>query len=66
MLVDGQNRHEHRAKTAGKKMEDAYIPLSDTDRFLTLAATEANDGLGYDWGVFVNPVIELETHQDAD
>jgi hypothetical protein len=66
MLVDGQNRHEHRAKTAGKKMEDAYIPLSDTDRFLTLAVTEANDGLGYDWGVFVNPVIELETHQDAD
>jgi hypothetical protein len=66
MLVDGQNRHEHRAKTAGRKMEDAYIPLSDTDRFLTLATTEASDGLGYDWGVFVNPEIELETSEDTD
>jgi hypothetical protein len=59
VLVDGQNRHEHRAKTAGTKMEEAYIPLGDTDRFLTVATTEANDGLGYDWGIFVNPVIEL-------
>ena len=59
VLVDGQNKYQHLAKTAGRKMEDAYIPLEDTDRFLTLATTESGDGLGYDWGVFVNPMIEL-------
>jgi hypothetical protein len=60
-LVDGQCRYENRAKTADRKMEDIYIPLGDKDRFLTLATTESNDGLGYDWGVFVSPVIELES-----
>jgi hypothetical protein len=65
VLVDGQKRHEHPGKIAGRMMEDVYIPLSNTDRFLTLATTESNDGLGYDWGIFVNPVIEL-TNKAAD
>jgi hypothetical protein len=66
VLVDGQSRHEQRAKIGDRKMEDAYVPLSDTDRFLTLAATESDDTLKYDWGVFVNPVIELVASNTTD
>jgi predicted DNA binding CopG/RHH family protein len=59
-IVDGQCRYENRAKIADQKMDDVFIPLADTDRFLTLATTEADDGLWYDWGMFVNPIIEME------
>ena len=37
----------------------ALVPIGDRDRFLTLAATSANDGIHFDWIIFGDPRLEL-------
>ena len=35
--------------------------LQPEDRFLTLAVTDGGDGVGNDWAVFAEPLLELAT-----
>lgn len=37
------------------------IPLAQTDRFLTLAVTESDDTIAYDWALFAHPQLILES-----
>lgn len=65
-LVDGQARF-HTVLDAGQS-EDVEIELSDTDRFLTLIATDGGsrdpqmdrNAIGYDWCIFGQPKLILE------
>lgn len=66
VLVDGQVRR-HIALSAGKT-EEIEIELADTDRFLTLIATDGGsrnpqldrNAIGYDWCIFGQPKLILE------
>jgi hypothetical protein len=62
ILVDGQIRLRQRVQMSdgGYEMD---IPLSSNDRFISLAVSDGDGDTAFNWAVFVNPVIELETDQ---
>lgn len=65
ILTNGQPRMIRRNLDSTASV-DIAITLSEADRFLTLVVTEgtpvggAISGCSYDWGVFMNPRLELE------
>ena len=62
VLLDGQVRLRQplRMRDGGF---DITIPLDSSVRFISLAVTEYTDDIGLDWGVFVNPRLELEVRK---
>lgn len=59
VFVDGVARMIEKNVYNQDEPKQVSIPLTETDRFLTLACTEGSVNFG-DWSVFVNPVLELE------
>lgn len=62
VLVDGQVRLRQMVQMS----EGGYeidIPLSSSDRFVSLAVSDGDGSTAFNWAVFVNPVIELEMNQ---
>lgn len=65
ILVDGQLRYSRTDVTHSDRV-DIQIDLSETDRFLTLMVTESGSNTvnstnaTYDWGLFMNPRLEIE------
>ena len=60
VLVDGRIAFERRQVALQAGGTDIEIPLDVTDRFLTLVVTDSNGNHQFDWGLFVEPVLELE------
>ncbi len=73
VLVDGRVRYKKEQVQEKGLLESLDIPLSDTDRFLTLVVTDGGDpderilpngfirrSIDCDWGIFGNPVLILE------
>ncbi len=60
VLLDGRNvlRQKVSSASAPKTVD---IPIDDSVRFLTLAVTEADDTVMFDWGVFTRPELVLES-----
>jgi hypothetical protein len=59
VIVDGQLRYQRRGFSRGDGPEAIDIPLTDRDRFLVLAVTDAGANTAYDWVAFGDPVIEM-------
>ena len=59
VLVDGKVKYSDKSVNATKLL-DIDIPLDSSDKFLSLVVTQGQDGYGFDWGLFYNPVIKLE------
>ena len=59
ILLDGKPRLRQPLRMSDGGFE-IDVPLDASIRFLSLAVTEYTDGIGLDWGVFVNPRLELE------
>ena len=47
-----------------KFSEKVEIPLTDDDRFLTLAVTDGGNGIKMDLGLFADPVLVLNSKID--
>ncbi len=59
ILLDGQTVY-HRRLSSREDAEDLNIPIPESFRFLTLAVTESDDGISYDWALFGRPELTLE------
>jgi hypothetical protein len=59
VLVDGEQRFSRRQINNTHGAFAVNIPLQETDRFLTLVATDGKDGISYDWIRFGDPRLEL-------
>jgi hypothetical protein len=59
VIVDGQLRYQRKEFSRGDGPEAIDIPLTDHDRFLVLAVTDAGANTAYDWVAFGDPVIEM-------
>ena len=62
VFVDGVERFEWTGVRTTQGLREINIELNDDDRFLTLVTTDGGDeaGIGRDWTVFVDPVLELK------
>ena len=61
VLVDGVKRFESIGMSKPSGSKQIEIPLTDEDRFLTLAATEGDGAIGSDWCIFAMPALVLES-----
>jgi hypothetical protein len=59
VIVDGQLRYQRKEFSGGHGPESIDIPLTDRDRFLVLAVTDAGANTAYDWVAFGDSVIEM-------
>ena len=59
-FVDGKLVY-HQERTSVQEGCSIRIPLAQTDRFLTLAVTESDDTIAYDWALFAHPQLILES-----
>jgi hypothetical protein len=59
VLVDGQSRFQRREISGYSGAIPASVPLSASDRFLTLVATDGGNGISGDLGFFGDPRLEL-------
>jgi hypothetical protein len=59
VMVDGRSRCQYRQLSRWQGALPVLVPINDQDRFLTLAATEGNDGISHDFIVFGDPRLEL-------
>lgn len=60
IFLDGKEVfHQERSSADGAQKVD--IPISEKDRFLTLAVTESDDTHAYDWALFGRPELILKT-----
>jgi hypothetical protein len=67
VLVDGECVWQDLGVRYSSRLKPVWIPLDPDSRYLTLATTESDDGNGYDWTLFVDPVLELScSQQDPD
>ena len=60
VFVDGQMRFSSINMRVSSEPEDIYIPLAPEDQFLTLAVTDGDGQISYDWGVFALPALEIQ------
>jgi len=64
VLVDGETRFVKKNVNSRDGGFHVDLELSDDDRFVTLAASDAGNGFAYDWVVFGDPVLEMTSdHQ---
>jgi hypothetical protein len=63
VLVDGKMRFRRCEINAFNGAFPVVIPLKAADRFLTLVATDAGDGIETDWIVFGDPRLEFVSGQ---
>ncbi len=61
VLVDGELRYERRKFTSADGFVPIPVRLTDADRFLTLASTDGGDAYSYDWVIFGNPSLGIES-----
>ena len=59
VLVDGQARFRRREINRYTGAFSIAIPIAESDRFLTLAATDGGNGISWDWILFGDPRLEL-------
>ena len=59
VLVDGQSRFRRRQIRSSDGAYSVAVPIGQSDRFLTLAATDGGDGISHDWIIFGDPRLEL-------
>ena len=59
VLVDGQVRFQRQKINGWKGAYWIALPIAERDRYLTLAATDAGDGIGWDWIVFGDPQLDM-------
>jgi hypothetical protein len=59
VFVDGKRRYHRGGFSREDGPEAIDVPLSDSDRFLVLAVTDAGGSTAYDWVAFGDPVIEM-------
>jgi hypothetical protein len=62
VFLDGKKVYEGKVSNSDKAVQ-LEIPITDGDRFLTLAVTEANDIWAYDWALFGRPKLMIESAQ---
>lgn len=61
VLVDGETQFKHIGFDQNGVAVNVDVPLTESDRFLTLAVTDGGDSIAIDWVGFVEPYILLET-----
>jgi hypothetical protein len=61
VLVDGRARFQRREVTAFTGAMPVNVPIADSDRFLTLAATNGKYGISRTWIVFGDPRLTMRT-----
>ena len=59
VLVDGQVRFQRRAINSTWGVFQIAIPIGEQARFLTLAATDGDNGIRWDWIMFGDPRLEI-------
>jgi hypothetical protein len=59
VIVDGRARFERRGLTRTGGAFTVAVPLSDEDRFLTIATTDGGDDIGADWVICGDPKLQL-------
>jgi hypothetical protein len=60
VLVNGETKFKQVGFDQNGLALNVDIPLTDNDRFLTLAATDGNDSIAIDWVGFAEPYVLLE------
>ena len=60
VLIDGEIRYSAKDINATRLL-DIDIEIDESDSFLSLVVTQSIDGYKYDWGLFVDPVVKLES-----
>ena len=64
VFVDGQLRYSRQAINSTHGSDAAEVPLQDSARFLTLAATDAGDTPDFDYLFFGDPIIRFDGDDD--
>ncbi len=59
VLVDGKVRYRRRQIQMSDGGYSVIVPIENTDRFLTLVATDGGDDISHDWVVFGDPRLEM-------
>ncbi len=59
VIVDGQQRYCNKEIDPGSGLVKVEVPIQESDRFLTLAVTESNDGAAFDWCYLKDPKLSL-------
>jgi hypothetical protein len=59
VLFDGQVRFKRREINGYSGAMPISLPIRESDRFLTLAATDGGNGIEFDWIIFGDPRLEL-------
>jgi len=62
-LVDGEVAFRRREINGCNGGFPVTVPIGEGQRFLTLAATDAGNGIGYNWIIFGDPRLELAPAQ---
>lgn len=65
VLLDGECVFHHRYERIDSRIQPIYVPIKSTHRFLTLAATDGGDHIGFDWCVFGDPELCLRNQYTA-
>lgn len=63
VLIDGKPVF-HQQRTSEQGGCPIHIPISESNRFLTLAVTESDDTQAYDWALFARPELVLESAEN--
>jgi hypothetical protein len=65
ILVDGVQRLHHADMSSNTGGKNINIELNATNRFLTLIATDSDLATVNDWGLFAEPLLNLDTQLDV-
>ena len=63
VLIDGRTCFQRRETGRSNAAFRVAVPISKSDRFLTLMTTDGGDGFNWDWVVFGDPWLELSAVQ---
>lgn len=64
VLIDGRCVFHHQYDRANSGVMEIDIPIAPEQKFLTLATTDGDDKIVFDWCVFDSPQLLLEKKQD--